>query len=248
MHTRDIEVFEDSLELGGAAAREIRIAALASVAERGAFVLSLAGGSTPRLTYNIMADDPSMPWSATLLVFGDERCVPPEDERSNFRMLRETFLDRLGDEAPGALRMRGELDPTEAAAAYERELRERVAGDPPAIDLVLLGLGEDGHTASLFPGDPLLEAAPDGENAALVAATWSEETETRRLTLTPRLLRAARERLFLVDRPSKAPALARALAGAPDVPAALVGPSRWFITLDVAAALPPGTLLAAVRE
>jgi 6-phosphogluconolactonase len=192
--------------------------------------IALTGGSTPRRAYELAAElEPN--WSRASFWWGDERCVPPDDERSNYGMARAALLGRL-DRAPRAVhRMMGELGKEAGAAEYERELAEL-----QAFDLVLLGLGPDGHVASLYPRQPTLD---ESERRA-VGAEAHLEPYVDRITLTLPVLRAAREVLFLVAGEDKADAVARALAGepTPDVPGSLVraelGPTR--AVLDRAAA------------
>jgi 6-phosphogluconolactonase len=161
---------------------------IAAVAEAGGSVV-LAGGSTPRRAYELAS---GADWSAARVWFGDERCVPPEDERSNFRMARESLLDRLSEPPLAVFRMRGELEPAEAARHYAAELFEH---DAEPFDLLLLGIGGDGHTASLFPGKPAVE-----ERNQLVAAVPEAGLEpfVPRISLTIPALVRAREIVFLV--------------------------------------------------
>jgi 6-phosphogluconolactonase len=194
-----IEVVEDP-------ARACAAMLIGAAAEAGHLVL--AGGSTPRAAYEEFvraARAVELQLAETTLWFGDERCVPPEDERSNYMMVKEAILDPLGEAAPGSVRrMPGELGPDAAADAYERELRE--AG-PPRFDLVLLGLGPDGHTASLFPGQPSLS-----EVARLVVGVGQAGLEpfVPRVTLTLPALASARQVVFLASGASKANAVAAA--------------------------------------
>jgi 6-phosphogluconolactonase len=203
-------------------------ARLAAVA--GAGHLALAGGSTPRRAYEIAAER-RPDWSGAEVWWGDERCVPPDDERSNYRMTHEALLARL-DVAPRVVhRIRGELSPADAADDYAREL-----GDQP-LDLVLLGLGPDGHTASLFPNSPAL----DERERTVVPAEPGLEPFVPRVTLTLPALERARIILFLVAGPDKAPAVARAFGDAepgPGTPASLVrsAAGETLAILDEAAA------------
>jgi 6-phosphogluconolactonase len=186
-------------------------ARLAVVAERGNVVL--AGGSTPRRAYELAAER-RPDWSRAELWWGDERCVPKDDERSNFRLAREALLDRLAVPPAAVHRIRGELEAGDAAAEYERELGER------DLDLVVLGLGPDGHTASLFPNAPTLE-----ERARrVVPADPGLEPWVPRVTLTIPALASARLLLFLANGPDKADAAARAFGAEPNpaTPASLV--------------------------
>jgi 6-phosphogluconolactonase len=205
-----------------------RVAELLAGAARRGDQIALAGGSTPRRAYELAAAlEPD--WGAAGLWWGDERCVPPDDERSNFRLVSETLLERLGTQ-PDVHRIRGELHPEEAAARYDAELRGAT------LDLVLLGIGPDGHTASLFPNAPSLD---ERERLAVAAAPGLEPRVTR-VTLTIPALAAAREIVFLIAGPDKADAVSRAFAGEPDpaTPASHVrsAAGRTTVVLDEAAA------------
>jgi 6-phosphogluconolactonase len=200
---------------------------LAEAARAGA-AIALSGGSTPRLAFEIAARlEPS--WGRASAWWGDERCVPPHDARSNYRMAREALLDRLA-RPPEVYRIRCELPADEAAAAYEEEL-----GDM-RLDLALMGIGPDGHTASLFPGAPTVD---EGERR-VVPAEPGFEPFVERVTLTLPALRASREVLFLVTGAEKADAVRRAFAEEPskDTPASLLRAEdgRTVAILDAAAA------------
>ena len=196
----------------------------------------LAGGSTPKAAYEILARDfaETVDWGRTHVFFGDERTVPPDHEDSNYRMAREALLDHVS--IGGVHRMRGELPPEEAAASYEDELRGFFgAEEPPRFDLVLLGIGEDGHTASLFPETSALEVTD-----RLVVANPVLKLDTTRITLTAPVLNAARAVIFLVVGGGKAEALKEILEGDADprrYPAKLVRPEGNLIWMvDRAAA------------
>lgn len=215
----EIVVCEDAEAAARAAAEE-----LARAAREGLHV-ALAGGSTPRRAYELAAGlQPD--WSRADIWFGDERCVPPGDERSNFRLARESLLDRL-EQPPRAIhRIAGEAGAEEAAARYDRELRDVELG------LVLLGIGTDGHTASLFPNAPELH-----ERDRLAVAV--QRPDVGRVTLTLPVLRAAQTIVFLAPGADKAAAVASAFAAAPgdDTPASLVrGATRTVSIVDTASA------------
>ena len=198
---------------------------LGAAAQAGAEI-TLTGGSTPRRAYELAAE---ADWSAAGVWWGDERCVPPDDERSNFRLARESLLDRLEREPRGVHRIKGELEPERAAAAYEEELRG------VQLDLILLGLGPDGHVASLFPKAPSLEE----RERLVVSAPAQLEPFVDRVTLTLPALCAGREVVFLVTGEDKAEAVERAFAApaSPETPASLVrsAEGRTLVVLDPAA-------------
>ena len=191
------------------AARDAAAELLAHATQRGGHV-ALSGGSTPRPAYEAAARlEPD--WSRVELWWADERCVPPADERSNYRLVRESLLDRLDKGAAIEHRIRGELAPEKAAEAYEAELRGVV------FDLVLLGIGPDGHTASLFPNDPALD-----ELRRRAVAVGRADVDRVTVTIPP--LNASETIVFLVVGAEKAAAAARAFTGKPDpaTPASLV--------------------------
>jgi 6-phosphogluconolactonase len=206
-------------ELVYTAATGIVDIARASIAARGTFSIALSGGSTPRLLYEVLAD-PSVsgdaPWNDIQIFWGDERHVPPDHPESNYRMAREALLDRVTIPAANIHRIHAELpNPTTAAVAYADELvrsfgLDRIDGDTtlPRFDLILLGLGEDGHTASLFPHSPALQ-----ERRALVAANLVPKLSTTRITLTIPVLNNAARVWFLVTGGSKAAILEQVLEG-----------------------------------
>jgi 6-phosphogluconolactonase len=191
--------------------------------------IALAGGSTPRRAYELAAAA-ERDWSRAHAWWGDERCVPPDDERSNYRLAREALLDRLGT-PPTVHRVQSELEPEAAAAAYDAEL-EHVT-----LDLVLLGLGPDGHTASLFPDAPSL----DERQRRALAAEPGLEPRVARVTMTIPVFESASLVVFLVTGADKAAAAERAFAGTPDraTPASLIRSltGRTVALLDAAAAV-----------
>jgi 6-phosphogluconolactonase len=205
---RDVELLIlDDAEAAAAATAE----RLADAARAGKEI-ALTGGSTPGRAYELAARlEPD--WSRAGAWWGDERCVDPADERSNYRLAKETLLDRLGAQ-PAVHRIRGELDPAEAAAEYERELGEI------RLDLVLLGIGPDGHCASLFPEAPTLRV----RDRKVVAAEAGLEPFVRRVTLTIPTLEAGAQIVFLVIGSDKADAVRRAFVEEPSerTPSSLV--------------------------
>jgi 6-phosphogluconolactonase len=233
-----VQLHETPEELAEAAARAFVGSAAEAVAERGRFAVALAGGSTPKATYEVLARDHAkdVDWPNVHAFFGDERTVPPDHEDSNYRMAREALLDRVP--IGSVHRMRGELPPDEAATSYEEDLGQFFGGTPPVLDLVMLGIGEDGHTASLFPETPALEVTD-----RLVVANPVLKLDTTRLTLTVPVLNAAREVRFLVAGAGKAEALAEILEGDAEpheYPAKLVHPPGgpiWMVDHAAARAL-----------
>jgi 6-phosphogluconolactonase len=198
----ELVVTADAEAVARAAATRVREAAARAFGRRGRFRLALSGGSTPRALYRALAAAPgSVDWSRTDLFFGDERVVPPDDPKSNYRMARESLLEPAGVPAANVHRMAGEApDPDAAARAYEAELRAGAA--EPWLDLVLLGMGPDGHTASLFPGSPALD-----EQVRLCVPNQAPVAPVHRLTLTYPVLLGAAEVLFLITGRDKAEAL-----------------------------------------
>ena len=225
-----VRLYESPEGLAEAGARAFVQEAARAVDERGRFAVALAGGSTPEATYEVLARDHAgeVDWPNVHVFFGDERTVPPDHEDSNYRMARESLLDLVP--VGSVHRMRGELPPDEAAASYEGELEEFFGGRPPALDLVMLGIGPDGHTASLFPETPALEVTD-----RLVVANPVPKLDTTRLTLTAPVLSAARAVNFLVAGEGKAEALREILEGEADpraYPAKLVRPRggpTWLV-------------------
>jgi 6-phosphogluconolactonase len=204
------------------------------LADRALARVALAGGSTPKAAYRLLASPgyrDRVEWARVEIFFGDERCVPPDHPESNYRMAREALLDHVPLGADHVHRVPCERTPAEAAAAYEETLR-RVLGPEARLDLVLLGMGPDGHTASLFPGTPVLD-----ERKALAAAVHVARLDSWRVTLTAPVLSAASHVVISAVGQEKSDALARAL-GEPNgaVPIQLVRASeqRWLV--DAAAA------------
>ena len=216
-----------------AAALELAASVAKARKERGAAHVSLAGGRTPRRAYELLApmlaDPADIHWW-----FGDERCVPPGDPESNYRLVAESLLATGSIPPVQVHRIRGEDPPAAAAAAYDEELRHRVPADGgvPVLDVALLGLGEDGHTASLFPGDPALEVTD-----RLAVPVVAVKPPPNRITLTLPVLLAARRVLILAPGAGKADAVRRVLAGPdPATPASLLAPANVTLVVDEAAA------------
>ncbi|MGC2273679.1 MAG: 6-phosphogluconolactonase [Candidatus Sulfotelmatobacter sp.] len=201
-------------ELFQAAADEVIGAATDAVAQRGRFTIALSGGSTPRNLYTLIAANASagLPWAQMFFFWGDERHVPPSDAESNYRMAEETLLSKIPIPAGNVFRVPAENpDAAAAAEAYDQTLRKFFSpapGEFPRFDLILLGMGPDGHTASLFP-----ETAALREKSRFVVANWVEKFKTSRITFTLPVLNAARCVAFLVSGADKAAALHEVLEG-----------------------------------
>lgn len=243
-------------DLMRAAAERIAQLAERAISARGRFDWALAGGKTPEQLYRLLAQPPyafahgaaaataaaaRIDWSRVHFFWSDERCVPPDHVDSNYRMARESLLDQVRPPEAHVHRLRGEQPPSLEASRYERELPS--GGAPPRLDLILLGMGADGHTASLFPGDPAL-----AERARWVTSARAEGPGVARLTFTLPLINAARAVLFLVAGKDKAQTLATVLgragasaAATEALPAQRVQPAdgelEWFLDAEAAALL-----------
>jgi 6-phosphogluconolactonase len=240
---REILVLNSPADLYEAAAREFTQAAKAAVGARGRFSVALSGGSTPRGLFTLLASTqtPEVPWDRVCFFWGDERHVPPEDRDSNYGMANQALLSLVPVRRENVFRVRGEeKDAAQAARDYERELSDFFSLQPgqfPRFDLVLLGMGPDGHTASLFPGSAALQ-----EKNRLVVANWVEALKTDRITLTFPVLNSAAYVLFLVAGADKAPALTRVFED-PDshLPAQRIQPDkgrcRWLVDRPAAGGL-----------
>jgi 6-phosphogluconolactonase len=228
-------VFADAALAADAAARLVVAAAEKCIEERGEFRLAVPGGRSIEAVFARLARDPErtqVDWTRVTLLFADERAVPPTHADSNYRLARVALLDPLGDPLPRVRRMRGEAADLEAAA------REYDAEMAVPADLVLLGLGEDGHVASLFPGSPLLSAG--ARRVAVVEA--APKPPARRLTLTPRALAEAREGAVVIAIGAAKAGAARAALGVPDgpvdeCPARLLRGAAWLLDAAAAAGL-----------
>ena len=221
-----------------AAAAAIVEAAFKAIHEHGEFRLVLAGGRTPRATYELLATElrEEIDWRRVIFYFNDERCVGPDDPASNYRSAKEALFDPLKLPSGSVRRMAGELAPDAAAADYDAEIRAVIVDRQPAFDLTLLGIGVEGHTASLFPGSAALE-----ETTRTVANVTVPADPPERLTMTPVALAASRQILFLVTGKEKAQALASIFGGSDDLPAARVAqlsPSRFLVDAPAASQLP----------
>jgi 6-phosphogluconolactonase len=231
--------FPDMGAAAEAAAHEIARSLRGAVESRSSASLVLAGGSTPRPIHTLLAESgrsPSVSWRRVHLFWGDERCVPPDHEASNFAFARSSLLDLIDIPPENVHRIPGELPPAEAAARYEAELRRHFGdGRPPAFDCVMLGMGPDGHTASLFPEDPLLEETEHwvGATCGLYAAP-----PVPRVSLTLPVLNAARQVVFAVSGEAKRRVvreIEEQAAGCGRYPAARVhcaGSTLWFVAAE----------------
>lgn len=232
-----VTVFPDEEALARAAADLFALSAADAVTARGRFTVALSGGTTPLRTYELLATDPhrvTVPWRRVHVFWGDERCVPPGHHDSNYGAAKRSLLSRVDVPQEQVHRIPAELGAVPAAAAYEKELREFFgAGLLPAFDLIVLGLGEEGHTASLFPRSPALDVT-----AHLAAPVMPPPPAHPRVTLTLPVLNHARHVLFLVAGSAKAQALREVFSGQGlrPVPAALVRPVdgrvNWYVTRD----------------
>lgn len=227
-----LTVAEDPEAVGRAGAERIAAAIAEAKAERGVAHVALAGGRTPVRTYELL---PAMveDWGDVHLWFGDERCVPLDDPDSNHALVAQTLLADPLDPAPQLHPVTGaDSDPAAAAAAYERLLRATVGSNPPILDVALLGLGEDGHTASLFPDDPVLE-----ECKRLCVPVHGAKPPFERITLTLPVLRSARQVVVLAEGAGKAWAVGATLAGpSTRVPASLLTAANAELIVDRSAA------------
>lgn len=236
-----IRICADPDALGYAAAELFATEARQAVRDRGRFAVVLAGGSTPGRTYELLGQAPfkeQVPWDKTDVFWGDERCVAATDPRNNARMARLALLDHVPIPPGQVHAMACGLSPKDSAEKYEALLREFFAGVLPRFDLMLLGLGQNGHTASLFPGTPVLH-----EQKRWVAEVYVAEEGLHRLTLTVPVINQAAYVVFLVSGAGKAPILREVLEGAPDpqrIPAGLIKPDGrllWLVDRDASSLL-----------
>ena len=240
MGARRLITVADPQLLAARAADEFAANALLAIRDRSRFAVALSGGSTPRAMLEALSAR-RLDWPAIHFFWSDERCVGPDDPNSNYRMAREALLSRVGVPESNVHRMRGELAPSAGASAYDAELNAFFGNNAPVFDLLFLGLGPDGHTASLFPGTEALDihdvwCAANQVNEP-VASPW-------RLTLTYPAINAARRIIFLVEGVEKADILATVLGGEKDVrryPAQGIAPTDgelvWLVDSAAAAKL-----------
>jgi 6-phosphogluconolactonase len=246
---REIRILADANGIAQTAAAEFLEAARESVREKGSFSIALAGGSTPKTLYGLLASNPllqaKVPWSKIQFFFGDERHVLPDNAESNFRMANEAMLAKAPIDPKQVHRIKSEKrNAAEAAVQYEDDLRASfglAADQLPRFDLVLLGMGPEGHTASLFPGTKALK-----EERRLVVSNWVGKLYTDRITLTPPVLNNAARLIFMVHGEEKAPALKAVLEGPYEpeqLPAQLIRPNLgkvlWLVDPSAASMLVP---------
>lgn len=242
-----LRILPDPAALAHAATDRFIELARESIRARGRFSVALSGGSTPKAMNAILAGETAaagspraIDWPRVHIFFGDERCVPPDHPDSNYRMARETLLSRVSIPADQIHRIKAELPPAQAAADYDAQLRLALDSSSPrhTFDLILLGMGPDGHTLSLFPGH---DFTADGDRLAIPMPAPPLQPRVERITLTLSAVALARHALFLIAGPDKAKPLAAVRAsrptGRPDLPASLVhcqNAVEWFT--DAAAA------------
>jgi 6-phosphogluconolactonase len=234
----DVQIFTDPQSLAAGAAEHIVALAEGTIRANGRFSLALSGGSTPQALYELLATPAyagRIKWERTHIFWGDERCVPPDHIDSCYRMARLALLDHVPLQPGHIHRIKGESPPSQGALEYEHELRE-FFGDQPRLDLILLGMGDDGHTASLFPGTKALHEEKRWviENDVPAKRMW-------RITLTRSAINAAANVLFLVSGRNKAECLREVLEGEYRpyaLPAQLIQPTdgvlSWFVDQDAA--------------
>lgn len=239
---REINIFPTKGELVQAAAEKIIAVVNAAIYERGRCSLALAGGGTPRDVYARLATEnyrSRVDWGNVFLFWGDERCVPPNHADSNFRMANESLLSHVAIPPANIFRMKGEMAPAAAASEYEQHLEHFFGGGIPQFDLILLGLGEDGHTASLFPGTSALE-----ETRRRAISVFIPTLNAHRITLTLPVINQARRVMFIVAGKSKseiAPRILKSNQPAKELPATLVQPQTgqldWMLDAEAASLL-----------
>lgn len=236
-------IFDSPDEVAQAAAARFVELGQEAISARGRFAVALAGGSTPKRVYELLASEAykeQLDWSKVHIFFGDERCVPPDDAESNYRMANEVLLSRVELPSKNIHRMNGVGDAIANARLYEDEMRTFFNNAAwPRFDLILLGMGDDGHTASLFPGTEVLT-----EREAWVAGPWVDKLGAYRITLTAPAINNAAQIVFLITGENKAARLAEVLKGEHDpmrLPAQLIKPLdgslHWLVDRAASARL-----------
>jgi 6-phosphogluconolactonase len=247
---REVRILPDAAAIAKRAAHELVRCAEFAVRQNGAFTVALAGGSTPKALYGLLVNDPSLrsqvPWDKTQFFFGDERHVPPDHSDSNYRMASEAMLSKAPIQKEQVHRIKGEYPDTEKAALeYEQELRSSfklAPGALPRFDLIMLGMGSEGHTLSLFPGTKALH-----DNGRLVMRNWVGKFYTERVTCTAPVANNAVLILFMITGADKAPALKAVLEGPHEpeqLPSQLIEPKNgrllWLVDPTAASMLTIG--------
>lgn len=242
-----INIFNNLENLSLATAERFSELANKAVASRGRFSVALSGGHTPQRLYNILSKQrlhDKVPWESIHIFWGDERCVPPNDPRSNVLMAHKILLDQVPIPSIHIHPIRGDLPAALAALDYENDLRDFFGNLPPVLDLILLGLGDNAHTASLFPRTSVLD-----ETERWVSEVYVAEQSMYRVTMTAPLINQAREVIFLVSGAKKASALQHVLEGAyhpHEYPAQLIHPNgahpTWLVDKAAAHKLIPETV------
>ena len=251
------QVWPNAEEMALAAARLFATQVEQAAARRGVARIAISGGSTPQATFRLLADPDqpflaTVPWDKLQLFWVDERCVPPDHPESNYGVCRELLLTKVPISEANVFRMEGELDPEEAASRYESTLRNVMkleGAESPAFDLVALGMGPDGHTASLFPNTEALN-----ELGRLVVANHVPQKDTWRITLTWPVINQASEVAFEVEGKGKTDVVAEVLTDPRDpdrLPSQLIRPANgkllYLLDEDAAAKLPPASALAEAK-
>jgi len=234
-----VHVFPDPKALSSAAAEAFLALSLEVISSSGRFAVALSGGSTPRRFFTLLASSPyqqSIDWTRIHLFWADERCVPADHPESNFKLLHDTLLAHVPVPEANVHRVHGEADPEQAAREYEREIRSFfINGEMPSFDLIFLGVGEDGHTASLFPGSPSIH-----EKARIVVPVYLAGPSLNRVTLTLPVINHAAHVIFLATGRSKSDVLHNILkeGNSQAYPAGLVRPEAgtltWFLDQEAA--------------
>lgn len=247
MSERQLRIFENAEDLARDAAELFGALARDAIARRGRFAVALAGGSTPKRLYQLLADDPrhaQIDWPHLEIFWNDERAVPPDHPESNYKMAWDAMLSRVPVDEARVYRMQGEApDADQAASDYQRRIAQVFGLDvdepPPSFDLILLGIGEDGHTASLFPYTAAIE-----ETCRWVVANQIAQRKMHRLTMTLPILNRAAQVVFLVTGADKAAVVSEILEGPPDslrLPSQAVQPGNgqlhWFLDRPAAGRL-----------
>lgn len=237
----DLTILESPQAVAQAIADAFVTDAQDAIAQRGQFSVALSGGSTPKSAYALLGQSPrrdQVDWQRVQIFFGDERCVPPQDEQSNYKMAHDAFLRAVSLPEVNVHRIHGEDDPQKAAADYAALLVEKL-GNPPRFDLVMLGMGTDGHTASLFPGTD-----PRQDEDRLVRSVHVEKLQSNRITITPVVINFGRHVIVATEGVSKAPALYAVIKGPYDptvhpiqIIALAAGRLSWYVDRAAAAEL-----------